>query len=444
MTNTDPDEMLGLPQPIVWDDVQNQAIDACCDVSKRIVAVTGKAGTGKTILLREVEKRLRQAGYVVQASAPTGKAAKRINEATGLQAMTNHRLLGFGLPREMETENDKGERVIVKVSTGPRFGPGQPLHYDTILCDEYAMVNQEINRNLIDALKAGARICMFGDVNQLKPIEEDKRLNEQPSAFQNALQKFGGITLDTIHRHDAGSGIARNGALILQGRVPRSGDDFALRQTDQPVRAVQEFVQLCRDEGHSYADADHQIITCMNKSWIGTQRLNMVIQSMFWDRHRPFIELPRYKIAGEDQPPIRVQVGSKVVYTANTYNMDGLGTSYAFNGEVGIVSEIDYNEGIVEIDFGDRAVAVPPILITVHNNGRVVEGDPRRNIDLAYVLTTHKMQGSEVKHVCYVINKATTWGQSRRNFYTAVTRARERCTVFCDPHSLAKSTRYAG
>ena len=62
---------------------------------------------------------------------------------------------------------------------------------------------------------------MFGDVNQLKPIEEDRRLDEQPSAFQNALQKFGGITLDTIHRHDAGSGIARNGALILQGRMPR-------------------------------------------------------------------------------------------------------------------------------------------------------------------------------------------------------------------------------
>ena len=120
----------------------------------------------------------------------------------------------------------------------------KPLHYDTILCDEYAMVNQEIHRNLIDALKAGARICMFGDVNQLKPIEEDRRLDDQPSAFMAALDKFGGITLDTIHRHDAGSGIARNGALILSGKMPRASDDFTLRQTDQPVRAVQEFVEL--------------------------------------------------------------------------------------------------------------------------------------------------------------------------------------------------------
>jgi ATP-dependent exoDNAse (exonuclease V) alpha subunit len=156
------------------------------------------------------------------------------------------------------------------------------------------------------------------------------------------------------------------------------------------------------------------------------------------------MELPRYKIANKEQTPIRVQVGSKVVYTANTYDLDGNGTSFAFNGEVGIVSEIGYNEGTIEIDLGDRTVVIPPILIVVRENGTVIEQDPRRNIDLAYVLTTHKMQGSEVKHVCYVMNKATLWGQSRRNFYTAVTRAREHCTVFCDPHSLAKSTKFSG
>ena len=445
MPSADLNEMFGVPKPIEWDDLQKQAIDACCNISKRIVAVTGKAGTGKTMLLREVARRLEEAGYTVQSSAPTGKAAKRVNEATGLNAMTNHRLLGYGMPREIEVEDERtAKKKTIKVSTGPRFKFNQPLPYDTILCDEYAMVNQEINRNLIDALKAGARICMFGDVNQLKPIEEDRRLDEQPSAFQNALSKFGGITLDTIHRHDAGSGIARNGALILQGRMPRSSDDFTLRQTDQPVRAVQEFIELCSTQGHSYADTDHQIVTCMNKSWVGTQRLNLVIQAMFWDRTQPFFELPRYKIAGEEQAPIRVQVGSKVVYTANSYDLDGIGTTYAFNGEVGIVTEIGYNEGTIEIDFGDRTVVVPPLIIAVRENGAVVEQDPRRNIDLAYVLTTHKMQGSEVKHVCYVMNKSTIWGQSRRNFYTAVTRAREHCTVFCDPHSLAKSTKFSG
>lgn len=441
---SDLNELFKLPPPIVFDDTQEQAIKACCDVSRRIVAITGKAGTGKTLLLQEIEKRLRQAGYMVQASAPTGKAAKRIYESTGLTAMTNHRMLGYGMPREIEVEDEKtGDKKIVQVSTGPRYTRARPLPYDTILCDEYAMVNQELNRNLIDALKGGARICMFGDVNQLKPIEEDRRLDDQPSAFMRALDKFGGIILDTIHRHDAGSGIALNGALILSGKMPRSSDDFAIRQTDQPVRAVQEFVELSLGQGHSYADTDHQIITCMNRSWIGTQRLNLVLQAMFWDRARPFIELPRYRQAGKEQPAIRVQVGSKVVYTANTYDF-GDQVSFAFNGELGTVINIDHAEGSVEIDFGDRTVIIPPLVITVRENGTTIEGDPRRNIDHAYVLTTHKCQGSEFKHVCYVINKSTAWGQSRRNFYTAITRAREHCTVFCDMHSMAKSTKWAG
>jgi exodeoxyribonuclease V alpha subunit len=445
MPDADLQKLFNLSDEIEFDDVQQQAISACCDVEKRIVAITGKAGTGKTVLLREVAKRLTSHGYAVQSSAPTGKAAKRVREATGLQAMTNHRMLGYGMPKEYEVEDERtGKKKIIEVSTGPKFTRLRPMPYDTILCDEYAMVNQEINRNLIDALKAGARICMFGDVNQLKPIETDRRMDEQPSAFQNALSKFGGITLDTIHRHDAGSGIAKNGALILSGRVPRPSDDFTLRQSDNPVADVQAFIRLCRDQGHSYADTDHQIVTCMNKSWIGTTKLNLVIQAMFWDRSAPHMELPRYQQSGQFAQPIRVQIGSKVVYTANTYSFDPSGDTYAFNGEVGIVVDMNHAMGSLDIDFGDRIVTVPPLIIVVKENGTVLEQDPRRNIDHAYVLTTHKMQGSEVKHVCYVINRHTAWMQSRRNFYTAITRAREHCTVFFDALSIAKSTKYQG
>ena len=261
MSDTDLNKMFALPDEIVWDEKQEEAIAACCDLSRRIVAVTGKAGTGKTMLLREVAHRLQKQGYIVQSSAPTGKAAKRIREATGLQAMTNHRMLGFGMPTDVEVEDERtGDKKIVQVSTGPKFGRNRPLHYDTILCDEYAMVNQGIHRNLIDALKAGARICMFGDVNQLKPIEEDRRLEQQPSSFMTALEKFGGITLDTIHRHDAGSGIARNGALILSGRMPRAGDDFVLRQTDQPVQRSDGTFGLSREK---WTLSKTMLMTCL-------------------------------------------------------------------------------------------------------------------------------------------------------------------------------------
>jgi len=444
METPDLETMFGLSKPVTWDARQLVAIEQCTDISKRIVAVTGEAGTGKTLLIKEVHKRLTDAGYWVQASAPTGKAAKRIKEATGLDAMTNHRMLSYGMPLEhIETDERSGRRKLVRISTGPRYRQQFPMSYDTIICDEYAMVNEEIHRNLINALKAGARICMFGDVNQLKPIEEDKRLDNQPSAFQRALIKFPATILETNHRQELGSGIAENARRILKGQMPQKRDDFTIHIDAEPVVLIQKFVRdhLAIDE--DYSDAEHQIITTMNKSWIGTRRLNLVIQAMFWHRDRPYIELPRYKAwSGEDEAPIRVQVGSKVVYTANTYDL-GTGQS-AFNGEVGIVCEIAHDDGTVDIDLGDRIITVPPWLITVKEDGRVIEGDPRRNIDHAYVLTTHKCQGSEYRHVCYIMNRSTTWVQSRRNFYTGVTRARERCTVITDMVSLAKSTRFPG
>ena len=435
---------LGLPAPIVWDEKQQAAIEACCNLDKRIVAITGGAGTGKTVLIREVARRLTEAGYSVQASAPTGKAAKRIKEATGLDAMTNHRMLGYGMPLEHEETDEKtGKKRIVRVSTGPRFTRQSPLMYDTILCDEYMMVNEEINRNLIAALKAGARICMFGDANQLKPIEEDIRLKDQPAPFERAISKFDGIRLETIHRQTEGSGIVSNGALILQGRMPRKHEDFNIISTTEPVQSMKDFVTTSRDAGIDYSSVDHQIITCMNKSWVGTKKLNLVIQSLFWYRERPYLELPRYQSQGaDDNAPIRVQVGSKVVYTANTYDLGN--EQSVFNGETGTVVDINHEDGSIDIELSDRVITVPPWLITVKDSGQVIEGDPRRNIDLAYVLTTHKCQGSEYQNVCYVLNKSTLWAQSRRNLYTGVTRARQHCTLMADMVSLAKSTKFAG
>ena len=118
---------------IEWDETQTKAIEACCDTSRRVVAVTGKAGTGKTLMMREVAQRLRDAGYSVQSSAPTGKAAKRIREATQLEAVTNHRLLGYGMPDEVEVEDElTGNKKTVQVSTGPRYNRRRPLHYDVL------------------------------------------------------------------------------------------------------------------------------------------------------------------------------------------------------------------------------------------------------------------------------------------------------------------------
>lgn len=424
---------------VEWDDMQRKAIDACCDISRRIVAVTGKAGTGKTSLMREVSRRLSDHGYDVQSSAPTGKAAKRVREATGLSAMTNHRMLGYGTPIEYEETNEKtGRKKVVRLSTGPMFTRQRPLPHDTILCDEYAMVNREIHRNLIDALKAGARVCMFGDVNQLRPIEEDIRLKDAHSCFQVALTKFDGIVLDTIHRQEEGSGIAANGAAILEGKMPKRHEDFAITVSDKPVDELLKFIDEQTEAGIRYDSPDNQIITCMNKSWIGTKRLNLMVQARFWDRSRPYLDLPRYD---KEEGPIRIQDGSKVVFTSNIYDL-GNGES-VFNGELGIVESIDFDSGEVTIDFGDRCVTIPPIVVQVKGS-RTYELDPRKSIDHAYVLTTHKSQGSEYQQVCYILNKSTSFAQSRRNLYTGITRARKKCTIITDMHSISKSTRYMG
>lgn len=427
---------------VQFDDKQQEAIDACCNVDKRIVAVTGEGGTGKTFIIKEVEKRLRDAGYIVGVSAPTGKAAVRVRESTGIGAMTNHRMLGYGQPLEHEETDEKtGDKKIVKISTGPSFDRRRPFPYDFIICDEYSMVNREIHDNLIAALKPGARIRMFGDTNQLKPIETNRELEKLPSAFQTALTKFTGVVLETNYRQQAGSGIITNAKRLLLGRTPQRADDFNMIVTDDPVIRLCKYVEEERANGIDYSTPEHQIITCMNKSWIGTKKLNLTLQSLFWDRQAPMMELPRHKWE-EGDTTVRVQIGTKVVYTTNTYD---LGNEQAvFNGEVGTVVNIDEHEGSLDVDFGDRVVTIPPVLIVITERGDVHETDPRKNLDLAYAITTHKMQGSEVRHVTYILNKSTIYGQSRRNAYTATTRAREKCTWITDQHSLKKSTVWAG
>jgi len=428
---------------IKFDDIQIDAINACCNMDgDRIVAVTGPAGTGKTRIIEEVGRRLRAYGYEIACSAPTGKAARRISDLTGLPAVTNHSLLGYGHPIEGDVVDDEGKKEHYRLSGLPRFNKFNQFPYDVILCDEYAMVNNEIHRGLIDAMKPGSRICMLGDVQQLKPIEEDKRLDKELSIFTQMLRKFKGIILATNHRQEEGSGIAANGVRVLGGKPPKKFPDFDLRFSDQPVESLKKFIREQEEKGILYSSLDTQIITTMHKSWVGTKKLNQVIQTMYWDRSRPYLDLERHRWEGMvPEQGIRIQVGTKVVYTANSYDL-GYG-HFAYNGEVGHVAWID-DMGAVTVRMFDRTIVVPPLIVVVTGKGKAFEQDPRKNLDLAYVLTTHKMQGSECDHICYIMNKSTIFTQSRRNLYTGITRARKFCTIITDQPSITKSIRNPG
>lgn len=409
-----------------WDLTQQSAIERCTDVQQRVAAVTGEAGTGKTTIMKVVHRVLTEAGYSVALCAPTGKASKRIAEATGIEASTIHRLLEFTFPGERDEKTGKVYGTSIPKRTGQN-----PLGYDFILADEYAMVSQSLHRDLLNAIKPGGCVRVFGDTNQLPPIEEDKRDQLKPSPFSELLERFDGVRLTQIHRQGEGSSIVTNGRRILGGMVPVKTEEYGITYTDQPVKWLQEYVLKSEDAGIKYGTSNHQIITPRNKKcWIGATELNMSIQPLYHETMAGAMTIPRHK--WEDKHPLRLLVGDKVIYVKNDYNLE------VYNGETGIVTDLT-DMGEVVIDFGDRVISFPPIIIYHDAYGDEKSYDPRKDIQLAYVVTTHKAQGSEYEHVCYLMGNSAWILLCRSNFYTGTTRARKHVDVATDQRAMATS-----
>lgn len=405
----------------LYDDTQLRAIDACLNPRRRVVAVTGEAGTGKTSILKDVSRLWTSRQKRVVLCAPTGKAAKRIKEATGLDASTIHRLLEYPKPGEIDEKTGKA-----LLSGDPKRDRRNPIPYDVVLCDEYMMVHMELHRNLLDALPSGALIRMFGDANQLQPIESIATYKEQDAPFVQMLNKFEGLRLMTIHRQSEGSSIIQAGHRIVHGLMPARTEDFRLKFTDDPVQAVTDFVMDCHEDGTDFGAIENQIISPTNKGWIGTLALNATLQQLLQPSHKPYAELERNKWA--ENQILRVYEGDKVIWTQNCYPLE------LFNGETGIVRAFG-DRGDVVIDFGDRTVSIPNTLEVETKRGTTWI-NPQKDIELAYVITTHKAQGSEYEKVCYVMNASRAFLLDRKNFYTAISRARKRVMVITDQKGL--------
>lgn len=422
-------------QELEKNELQEQGIELCCDIKKRLTAVTGPAGVGKTRILKEVYDRLVSHGYRVALAAPTGKAAKRISESTGIPAQTHHRLLQYTHPGEVNPKTGKPYGVSY-----PRRDRMNPLEYDVLLSDEHMMVNQAMHRNLIDALPKGGALRCYGDKYQLAPIEENKRLNDQPAAFEDVLRLFPHVELTKSYRTAEGSGILENANAIKAGRMPKRLADFVLRITETPIQVVEELVYNALEAGIDYRTPAHQIIVPTVKGWCGTVALNSMIQNMFLDEQNFVMDLPRHDWA-EGPTTLRVQVGSKVIYTKNIYALEP-GDLEIFNGETGVVTSLN-EYGEVTIDLGDRIVCIPPEISYVTPEGKYKAFDPRKDIDLAYVITTHKSQGSEYAHVTYIVNRSRAFNLNRRNTYTAATRARKHVNMIADQRGLSYALRAA-
>lgn len=401
------------------DTEQQQGLALCMDMSKRLVAVTGAAGTGKTTLLKKGYKEYTDSGYLVKLAAPTGKSAKRIEEVTGFPASTVHRLLEFSHPGEVDEKTGKvyGDSV-------PKRNMRNPLDCDVLFVDEYTMVNQQLHRDILDAMKPGSILRCFGDINQLPPIEENKETALLPSPFKDILTRFPSVILKKLHRQGEGSDIAVNASRILYGMCPVRKPNFDLVITNDPVNKIKELI--LNNPNVDFQKPTNQIITPQNTSWIGTTALNAGLQPMFHDMMAGAVAIPRNK--WDEKKPLFLKEGDKVLWTKNDYNLN------IFNGETGNVLKIT-EDGTIEIDFGDREVAVPPVIV-YHQNGQERWYDPRKVLLLAYAVTTHKSQGSEYEHVIYVLNKSAFMMLNRANFYTAVTRARKHVWLVTDAQSM--------
>jgi exodeoxyribonuclease V alpha subunit len=393
---------------------QENAIDSAIDARIRIFSVTGGAGTGKTTILKNVHDALTAKRARVLLAAPTGRAAKRIQETTNIAATTIHRLLEFPAPIEVSESNGK-----VKFGE-PKRHKYNPLPCDVLIIDEASMISSEIWRYVMDALPKHASIRLFGDLNQLPPIDDE--LPAGQSVFRRQLEEREHVYLSHNFRSD--DNLIESANRILRGLIPIRGDKFELIITNDTVGALREYASP------RFHRTDYQVITPKRVGSTGSVKLSSILRTKYnLSPDKPRLELLR---RDSSEPPVTIIRDDKIIWTKNDYCLN------IMNGELGIAAEIDPDEGELALDLDDRRhVTIPPSL----------KGpfgwfyDPRKQIDLAYCMTTHKSQGSEFEEVIYVMNRSQAWMLNRNNFYTGVTRARHKVTVICDRYALSYSMR---
>jgi len=394
---------------------QENAIDLCCDLSERVVGVTGGAGTGKTLVLGRVFKELNDMGLSVVLAAPTGRAAKRITELSGIEAVTVHRLLRFPAPDDPIDPKDP------PIPGMPRHNRDNPLEVRVILIDEASMLSSELYDFLQDAMKKDAVIRMFGDNQQLAPVEDNSGM---PPPFIDVLTSYPCVTLTYNFRST--DDIVSNALLILKGKLPQRNKRFEIIYTDKPIDQLLDF------SSSEFADLNHQIIMPMRKGNNGTMRVNPSLQMKF-NPKGPLLRLDRF---GNKEAPLAVRRNDKYLWIKNDYNLA------LFNGEIGHIDWLDDESGELGLLAGNRAVTIPPRLKYFNSMyGHWVNYDPRRQIELGYAITTHKSQGSEFDTVVYCINRPQYFLLSRRNLYTAITRAKTRVILITDRFAMGMSLR---
>jgi len=355
---------------------QHQAIVTA--LTSKVAIITGGPGTGKSTILNGLVAVLRRLGETVLLAAPTGRAAKRLQETTGMEAKTIHRLLEF----------DPGSRRF-------RHDRDQPLEADTVIVDEVSMVDVVLANALLRAMDDRTRLVLAGDADQLPSVGPG-------NVFRDCIDSgtFPTVRLTTIFRQGEGSLISVNARRINEGRsldlAPsfRGDKDFYCIYRDTPEEIEAEILSLAggRLERRYGFDpvTDIQILTPMRRGLVGADHLNDRLQELY----------------STDAPALgRFRVGDKVMQVRNDYDKD------VYNGDLGVVTAVDPENRVLTVDMDGRLVSYEP--------GEFPD------LALAWAITIHKAQGSEFP--CVVIPVHTThYPLLQRNLlYTAVTRGKQ-------------------
>ena len=374
-------------------------------VRNGLLIITGGPGTGKTTTINTIIKYFEMEGLDIFLAAPTGRAAKRMTEATGFEARTIHRML----------ELNGG----VDGAAGFERNEQNPLETDVVIIDEMSMVDISLMHALLKAVAVGTRLILVGDVNQLPSVGPGSVLRDIIRSHECNV-----VMLTKIFRQASTSDIIVNAHKINQGEEVtldnKSMDFFFLKRYDADV-IISVVLQLIKQKLPKFVDAtpyDIQVLTPMRKGLLGVERLNGILQR--------YLNPPSPQKREKEHGDILFREGDKIMQTRNNYQLEWeIRTKYGlsvdkgtgvFNGDMGIVREInDFAETMtVEFDEG-RMVEYPYKLLD--------------ELELAYAITIHKSQGSEYPAVVIPLLSGPSMLMNRNLLYTAVTRARKCVTL---------------
>jgi exodeoxyribonuclease V alpha subunit len=395
---------------------QEEAVEMCLDQSTRMLSVTGRAGTGKTSVLGIAYHETVQqvGGGKVVLCAPTGRAAKRIYELTGIRAKTIHKLLEFPEPGD---EDEHGKPI----PPDPRRNRQRPLFERVVYVDESSMLSQQLYEQLMAALPANGRIRFFGDNEQLPPVDKG-------SPFETLLKERSSKKLTRCFRSD--DEILFNAERIRTGRLPIRNHRFEIIYCENPIK------QLIGFTTNDVVERKVQIIMPTRNGNFGTNRVNPSLQIKFNPTGDILRVERKAKILKDPPPPIALRGGDKFLWNQNDYQLK------LFNGDLGYIDWVNSEDGSLQISTEERQLVIPPF-IQVYSpfHGSIIHYDPRKKIELGYAITTHKAQGSEFDTVIYCMSRAAPRMLNRRNLYTGVTRARHNVILITDRVAMGLSMR---